>query len=116
MDGGAGRHVVQQLVSLLKLESGWDSYGAPPISPIATQQAHVFLVTSKSPRRPSIVPTAKGGVQLEWHDGDVDVEIECLPSGSAKFYAEESVTREVVERWVVPGHPVIAAWLQKLRT
>lgn len=107
---------VRKLWSLLRLEPGWDSYGACPISPRAVETALAFLAQTASVPRPSIVPTVRGGIQLEWHDGRIDVEIECLPSGHAQLAAEDADSGACAERWVMPGHIAVDEWLAKLRT
>ena len=110
-----GESVLRKLWSLMRLEPGWDSYDARSISPDAVRTAIAFLVQSASRARPSIVPTSKGGIQLEWHDGLVDVEIECMPSGHAQLVGEDAESGETVERWVAPGHIAVEDWLAKLQ-
>ncbi|MEW6074322.1 MAG: hypothetical protein AB1726_17230 [Planctomycetota bacterium] len=106
--------VRQRLESLLRLAPGWDSYGAPPISWRAVESAVRLLVSLRSHPPPSVVPTAEAGVQLEWHQGDIDIELECSPSGHAHLFAEDIGSRRQEERWVVPGHPAIDAWLRRI--
>jgi hypothetical protein len=60
-------------------QGGWDGYDAAPLSADALEQARAFLAGV------SAVPTVAGGVQLEWHTPDVDIEIE-FESGAAPFY------------------------------
>lgn len=45
----------------------------------------VMVLDDKSPV-PSIVPTWRGGVQAEWHENGVILEIEADPSGSVEYY------------------------------
>jgi hypothetical protein len=78
--------------------------------------ALAFLFQSAAYPRPSIVPTSKGGIQLEWHIGLIDVEIECMPTGHAQLSGDDADSGESVERWVAPGHIAIDAWLAKLPT
>jgi hypothetical protein len=63
---------------LLGLKPGWDSYGAPRVKPEAGQAAFDLLRDIMRARTPvpSIVPTADGGVQIEWHIKGVDLQIE----------------------------------------
>jgi len=106
--------VRSQLESILRLETGWDSYGAPSISPVAAEHAMQLLASATPSRRPSVVPTSNGGVQLEWHGGGIDIEVACLPSGAARLSADDSRTGRTEERWVVPGHPAIDDWMRRL--
>jgi hypothetical protein len=109
------RELLLHLWSLLRLERGWDSYGAREVSPRAVERALAFLSLLPPGMRPAVVPASQGGIQLEWHDGQADIEIECLPSGNARLSAEDETTGETVERWVVPGHPAVDSWLSRLR-
>lgn len=105
---------VPDLWSLLRLEPGWDSYGASAVEAHAVVAALAFLGRLPLQSAPSLVPTSRGGIQLEWHTGGVDVEIECLPNGQAILSAEDARTQESVERSVVPGHPAIEDWMRRL--
>ncbi|KKN79650.1 hypothetical protein LCGC14_0338540 [marine sediment metagenome] len=71
----------QKLDSFLKLEPGWDSYGAPAISRkalFAAQNIMFHLLTNA----PSFIgPTSHGGVHLEWNHGGYSIEIEIGPNG-----------------------------------
>lgn len=55
---------------------GWDSYQAQPLRNAAIQTALRFLRAG-----PSIVPTSAGGLQLEWHVADLDLELEIDAKG-----------------------------------
>ncbi len=59
---------------LRSLDSGWDSYGAPPIDPRAIDSVEKMYV----------VPCSSGGVQLEVHRDGWDIEIEFRPDGTIK--------------------------------
>ncbi len=106
--------VTTQLRSYLRMDPGWDTLRARPVSPAAAQVALALLRAMRVRTGGSIVPTVGGGIQLEWHDGRVDVEIEVLPSGDASLFAVDEASGETVERWVVPGHPAVDAWLERL--
>ncbi len=60
----------QKFLSLLDLKKNWDSYGGEPIAFEAACAADLFLN-----KRVSIVPMARGGIQLEWHLDGYDIEI-----------------------------------------
>jgi hypothetical protein len=78
-------HAIQHLS---RLEANWDSYGAPPVAPSAIVHALNVLGTildDDSPT-PIVVPTAAGNVQLEWHQGGIDVEICCSAQGRVSAY------------------------------
>lgn len=60
-----------RFLALLDLKKNWNSYGAPPIDVETAIAADMFLN-----KHVNIVPTAKGGIQLEWHVNGLDIEIE----------------------------------------
>ncbi len=81
------RHWLDQaardLVSFLKLEPGWDSYGARALSLETANDALQLLARLQAfgVPRPLLVPTPKGGVQLEWDVDGVELELELQPRG-----------------------------------
>jgi hypothetical protein len=76
---------IARLRALLSLPPNWNSYGSMPIAPSTIHRALQFMVSALPSRAPTpaIVPTPSGGVQLEWHQDGLDVEIELLPDGIA---------------------------------
>src|SRR5262249_9754403 len=59
---------IKTLGRLLTLPAGWDSYGGRPIElPLVWAAWHLLTVVlrDESPA-PAVVPTNRGGVQLEW--------------------------------------------------
>ncbi len=83
------RETSEALNSLLELPPNWDSYGAAAIDPRCTAYALELLgstMRDHSPA-PAVVPTSRGGVQLEWHMRGLDLEIEvCSPGVSHVLY------------------------------
>lgn len=73
-------HAIQRL---MELPAGWDSYGARPIEANAVDA--ILQVLGRTMERyspaPAVVPTASGGLQLEWHAGGIDLEVEATPDG-----------------------------------
>lgn len=71
-----------QVEDLGKLQTGWDSYNAKPISAIARTAAYGLLRQLSSPQtpQPTLVPTSDGSVQIEWHTRGIDLEIRVLSS------------------------------------
>jgi hypothetical protein len=69
--------VVQALVRLINMPTGWDSYNAPPLRRDAGHFALEILQRVMRPRTPipQVTPSAAGGVQLEWHEKGVDLEL-----------------------------------------
>ena len=68
---------------LLALQPNWDREGAPQIKPTALQNAINVLssfMRSES-ALPQWTPTRDGGVQLDWHERGIHLEISFLPEG-----------------------------------
>ena len=69
---------VKALNRLLRLEDNWDSYGAHPVRLDCVKGALELLVSimrDETPA-PTLVPTNRGAIQIEWHTRGVDLEIE----------------------------------------
>ena len=66
---------------LLALPAGWDGQGAPCIETAFIQRAFDALYTFMADRSaiPQWTPTRGGGVQLDWHENGVDLEMEFGP-------------------------------------
>ena len=81
-----------QLAFLSSLEPGWDSYGAPRISPIAIREARwtlrKALILGVTP--PAIVPSPDGGVDLEWRlESGTELYIQISAKGIRPFLLVE---------------------------
>lgn len=83
---------VERLNRLLRLPANWDREGAPPVNPAAALAALQLLGATGRPDTPpsSVVPTQEGGVQLEWHLREIDLEVEVAPSGRLHGYFTDS--------------------------
>ena len=89
---------VEGVLDILKLREGWNSYSAKPLEPRNAGAAIGLLfdfLEAETPA-PIVVPTVQGGLQLEWHRQDVDIEVYVDSPESISFYARaERVTREL---------------------
>ena len=74
----------RRIGDLLALAPGWDSYAAQQISGDAGARAFALLEeqTQRDTPRPSIVPMSRGGIQIEWHLRNLNIEITVPPAGS----------------------------------
>jgi hypothetical protein len=72
--------VVRALVRFANLTPGWDSYHAPPIRRDAGHFALEVLQGVMRPRTPppQVVPSSSGGIQLEWHQKGIDLEVHII--------------------------------------
>jgi hypothetical protein len=64
--------------ALLELKDNWNSYGARSVRPEIVLSAIRLLegIVQADTPEPVVVPTVRGGVQLEWHRLGADLEIE----------------------------------------
>ena len=115
MDPADGR-AVRVMGELLELPPDWDSYEAYRVSWDAVQRAMEQLIdvaTTEREFEPHVVPTAPGGVQLEWRsaagelivhvqaDGRVTAHFEDLRDGTEREFAvgdDVSELRSLVAR------------------
>ena len=69
------------------LPEGWDSYGAKSIERHAIDSAIELLrrMIQHDTPQPAVVPTNRGGIQIEWHTRGVDLEIEITPHGDLRL-------------------------------
>lgn len=84
--------VKNRIASFTKLGPNWNSYGAPKIerNAMLLSIALLNLIADASTPAPSVVPTVSGGVQLEWHQNGVDLEIEILGSGNVAVFHSDA--------------------------
>lgn len=85
---------------LTRLPANWDSYGARPVKPECLQYAIDEVLQAcmqGSTPAPSVVPTNTGGVMLEWHCGNIDLEVRIENPGEAKVYYADLDTGEEKE-------------------
>jgi len=75
--------VRDNLDSLRKLPHGWNSYNAAPITEAAITSAE-RLIDMLRTSLPAIVPRSCGGIQIEWHEQGMNVEIEIDADGTVQ--------------------------------
>ena len=86
------RSVANNIYSIMSLNDNWDSYGADSISysvAKATDDLLINIMQQETPP-PQVVPSANGGIQLEWHDFGIDFEI-LVTSMSHAFVTFEDI-------------------------
>lgn len=108
-----------RLYRLANLPAGWDGHRAPPLRRDVIAFARAILATIAAPRLPvpHIVPLANGGLQLEWHERDANLELEITAPHRMYFAFEGRMARgEVEEEGEIPGGDIssIAGYLHAL--
>lgn len=79
--------VSNRLEVLQRLNSNWDLQGAYPIRDDVINFAVTMLsgIMANTTPAPQIFPLANGGIQLEWHERGIDLEIEIPRPGDIYF-------------------------------
>ncbi len=84
-------NLLTEIGQIGELEENWDSYGASPIDPRCAEAAINLLLSvlhSGTPK-PFVVPTSRGGIQLEWHRAGVDLEVEIESPARVNVFFED---------------------------
>jgi hypothetical protein len=107
---------VEAVADLLNLPPGWNSYSAKPIARENARRAirllDEFLKSDTPP--PSIVPTVRGGIQLEWHTRGVNVEIYIEFPNDVTFFAEDTGSNKSSDAPLSGHEHELMSWLQRL--
>jgi hypothetical protein len=108
--------IATRLVAFLDLEPNWDSFGAVPPRWEAVEAAYELLMLISDPTTPTpqVVPTTTGGVQLEWHQSGIDLEVEVNSAFRFSVLYENSSTGELREEELVADLTPLRAWVRRL--
>lgn len=91
--------VVRRLAALLALAPNWNGYGERTIHPASAKRLVALLdVIAYSGDTPAVVPLSDGSLQLEWHRGDLSLEVEVPPNGPAVGWLSGA---DQDEEWVI---------------
>jgi len=107
---------VEEIVNLLALSPGWNSYSAKPIgqqSVVAAIKLLAEFLELESPS-PVVVPTVQGGIQLEWHTKGINLEVYVDSPGKISFFAEEIRSGESSEKILAGHEPELRSWIQRI--
>jgi len=93
--------VLRRLQQLSRSPFGWDGEGGTPLQPGALEASAVVLaeIMAEQSLPPQLVLTHEGGLQLEWHERGVDLEVEVRPSGEVEVLCTD---RRSGEEWDGP--------------
>jgi hypothetical protein len=84
---------IRVMAELLRLPENWSSYPARPVEPEAVAWALDLLSRAMQPHTPapSVIPTSRGDVELEWHTRGIDLEVHAASPGQVYVYYEDHV-------------------------
>jgi len=92
--------VLRRLQAIAQLAAGWDGRSAPGVFPANIEVAMQLLqgVMRSGTPVPELVPTLRGGLQIEWHVKDVDVELEIVSPSRYILTVEDRATDQDFEQ------------------
>lgn len=105
------------LKGLLQLPKDWDGYGASPVQERIAQRVLFVLceVMEDDAPPPSVVPLTGGGIQVEWHRLEKNLEIEFPADAAPSFYYYEENSDLESEGQVSGNYDRIQAYISALR-
>jgi hypothetical protein len=109
--------LVRSFLNLLQLPPNWNGYGAVQIQKQIVQKALIVLVDvlDDDAPIPSVVPLTDGGVQVEWHRGGRNLEIEFSTEGAPEFYYYEDDSDLEAEGSVSKNYTRIRTYITSLK-
>lgn len=77
---------------LLQLPAGWNSHNAAPVPPDAAATALDIVVRAllMGAPYPHITPLSSGGLQIEWHEPDIEIEVAVDGEGIVTVWYDDS--------------------------
>ncbi|MFK5985179.1 MAG: hypothetical protein QM479_07115 [Pseudomonadota bacterium] len=86
----------ESIYSILALSDNWDSYGANRFSQETAKAVDNLLrgIMHMNTPAPQLVPSASGTIQLEWHVGGIDLEIEVESLSTSYVFFEDEKNQE----------------------
>jgi hypothetical protein len=106
--------VLEKICDLGTLPPNWNSYRAVPIrieAAVASISILLKLLLPTDPH-PSIVPTSRGGILIEWHENGIDLEIDVHSLSHVHLAFSEGDIQEEIDR---ASTDLIGEKLQMLR-
>jgi len=108
---------VRRLGALNRLHPGWDGDSARAPSPAILAAVSQFVLSdlvAGLAAKPDLVPTAEGGILIEWHTEAVDLIIEPSVSGEAGsyYFCDNETGEEVEEALGGPAGAITAAFVK----
>jgi len=84
------RPLFARMAGLLELPPDWNSHGARPVDLKAFELALNFLLQTMESHTPlpTVVPLPRGGIQMDWHQSGIDLEVAVSPQGQLSLYLE----------------------------
>lgn len=103
--------VGQRLEKLRALTAGWDGYRAPPLNQDVFWFTAVLLEKIMRPQTspPQVVPSSVGGIQIEWHEKDIDLEIHIVAPYRCTIWYEDHSSGDTLDAEFTADFSILAA-------
>jgi len=94
------REITNRISNLMKLQDNWDGYKSPPPRDDVGTFALTVMKQVMQPETPvpQVVPSAGGGLQLEWHEKDIDLEVNFSAPYECDLWVEDYRTGRCVSK------------------
>ncbi len=104
-----------KLIQLLTLRTGWDSYSARPIDPqnVFAALDLTLRVMERDTPTPHVVPRVGGGLQLEWHMNNIDLEI-YVAVPNVSFFAADAAAETGDDCPLPASMGELKGWIHRL--
>lgn len=110
------QHLASRFDEIVSLAKGWDGYSAVPVAfgtaEFAAQMIERLCI-SEVPV-PSIIPGSDGSLQVEWHAGGFDIELDVQGPNEVEAYRLNQATGATDELELESDFSQIASWLTEL--
>jgi len=92
--------MLEKICELGTLPPNWNSYRSKPIRTEAAVASISTLLNLLGPNDtpPSIVPTSRGGILLEWHENGIDLEVDVRSLSHVHLAYDDGDTQEEIDR------------------
>ena len=102
--------------SLLQLPPGWNSHNAAPVPPDAAATGLDIVVRAllRGAPYPHITPLSSGGLQIEWHEPSIDIEVTVDREGIVTVWCNDTQTGVETEFTDAVGAPRFLELVGKL--
>jgi hypothetical protein len=109
--------VIVSVCEFLDLPNGWDTYKGQPLRPETGMFALKILNDVMHTRVPipQLFPTAQGGIQIEWHQNDLDVELHVAAPYECELWYRIRSTDEEGSAPLTTDFSLLSEWVAKLR-
>lgn len=87
-----------RVINLLELPEGWDGHGGKSVNRETMEFALQFLAQELDTSTPApwLVPLSYGGIQAEWHEKELDLEIEFIAPNKIHAFCEDHRNGQVL--------------------